>query len=253
MQNTSNEVVLINGVSDEVGQSIGLSFGGKGASVVIAGSDKASVDQTVAQIKEAKGEAIGCVVNPSNEGEVKAAVKKAVDTYGKLDVLVNNIAVKANVLQGKKTTDLTQADWNKTVTSGTDPLFLFCREAVSVMREKKYGRIINIGSLYYLGWPKVASLSAANAAIYGFTRALALETAIDNITVNSIGVGDLADAGLSEEETAKLKGSIPMARLGKPEDIDNAVEFFASRSAKYITGQTLFVCGGKCIHFSMSI
>jgi NAD(P)-dependent dehydrogenase (short-subunit alcohol dehydrogenase family) len=253
MQNTTNEVVLINGVSNAVGQSVALSFGDKGATVAVVDRDKDAVERLVARLNEGGAGAIGYVADPCKSDEVKTAIRKVVDKYGKIDVLVNNLSDQMGEIQRKNTVEMTDADWSETISSGLNPLFYFCREVVSTMREKKYGRVINIGSLYYLGWPGIANHSAANSAMFGFTRALALETAIDNITANCVAVGDLASAGLPEAQVAMLTGSIPVGRLGNAQDVDNVVEFLASPASKYITGQTLFVCGGKSIHFSMSV
>lgn len=253
MENTSNDVVLINGTSNEVGQSLALHFANNGSKVAVTGRDKDAVDRLVAQIKEVNGTAMGIVADPTQEDEVKTTIRQTIDQLGKLDVLVNNLYSVGNAVQGKNAVDLSAAVMNETMKDTLNPMFLFSREAVMAMRENKYGRIINIGSLYYLGFRGKTHQSAANSAIFGFTRALALESAIDNITVNCIAVGDLSDPDLSETDMAKMTGSIPVGRLGKAEDIDHAVHFFAAPSAKYITGQTLFVCGGKSIHFSMSV
>jgi 3-oxoacyl-[acyl-carrier protein] reductase/2-[hydroxy(phenyl)methyl]-succinyl-CoA dehydrogenase BbsC subunit len=109
--------------------------------------------------------------------------------------------------------------------------------------------------LEYLGWPGKANYSAAASGIFGLTRSLALELAKDDITVNCLSRGDILypEAGLAEEAAAKLADAQPVKRLGTPEDVANAVGFFASEASKYITGQTLFVCGGKSLYFSMSV
>lgn len=248
MQKGSNEVVLINGATSGVGEDISLSFA-KTAKLVVTGRDKDKIDAIVSKVKAIGGEAIGVAMDPANAGHVKEACKQALDKFGKIDVLVNNLDVSS----AKKVQDLTDSDWSESISSSLNPMFYFCREVIPAMREKRYGRIINIGSLYYLGWPGMANRSAANSAIFGFTRSMALEVANDNITSNCIAVGDLASAGQSESEVAGLTASIPTQRLGSPEDVGNAVAFLASKSSKYITGQTLFVCGGKSIHFSMSV
>jgi 3-oxoacyl-[acyl-carrier protein] reductase/2-[hydroxy(phenyl)methyl]-succinyl-CoA dehydrogenase BbsC subunit len=121
------------------------------------------------------------------------------------------------------------------------------------MRKNSHGRIISIGSLDYLGWQGKANYSAARSAIFGFTRSLALELAKSGITVNYVAKGEIAAAPLSEEDTARIKEVVPVQRAGKPEDVASVVGFFASDASSYLTGQTLFVCGGKSIYFSMSV
>ncbi|MGV8073482.1 MAG: SDR family NAD(P)-dependent oxidoreductase [Syntrophobacteraceae bacterium] len=249
MQKVANNVVLINGVANDVGENVSLAFAKLGAKVVVVDRDKAKVDAVVARVKDAKAEALGVVVDVADAAQVKGAVKQALDKFGKIDVLVNNVSV----VNAKSALDLTDAEWKDTLLSDLNPMFAFCREVLPAMREKKYGRVVNIGSMYYLGWPGKANLSAATSAIPGFTRSIALETANDRITANCVAVGDIANPALSEADVAKLVASIPVMRLGTPDDVSNAVTFFASETSKYVTGQTLFVCGGKCVHFSMSM
>lgn len=249
MPEPANDVILINGVTNEIGCDIGFHFAKSGAKVALVGNDKNKSDVMISQINALGGEVIGIVADIGNPGQVKDAVDRTLDAFGKIDVLVNNIDVQSP----KKALDLTDAEWNDAISSNLNPIFYFCRQVIPAMRQKKYGRIINIGSLYYLGWPGMANHSTANSALFGFTRSLALEVAHDNITSNCIAVGDLSNPDRSESEAAKLLESIPVQRLGTLEDVNNAVAFLASQGAKYVTGQTLFVCGGKCIHFSMSI
>jgi 3-oxoacyl-[acyl-carrier protein] reductase/2-[hydroxy(phenyl)methyl]-succinyl-CoA dehydrogenase BbsC subunit len=128
------------------------------------------------------------------------------------------------------------------------------RAVVPAMRERGYGRIINISSLEYLGLPGKIGVAAAQAGIFGLTRAAALEVARDNITVNNLVLGDIvADGTLSDEEKTVLAGSIPVKRVGSLADVAYAVAFFADEKAKYVTGQTFFICGGKSAYFSMSV
>ncbi len=148
---------------------------------------------------------------------------------------------------------MTYDDWNKSFQANLDPLFLFCSDVIPRMRDKKYGRVINIGNIDYLGQKGMSNYSAVKSAIFGFTRSLALEVGKEKITVNAVIKGDVSNPNLSEEASEKLAGSIPVKKLGTPEDVAYAVAYFASDTSKYVTGQTLFVCGGKSIHSSMSI
>jgi len=121
------------------------------------------------------------------------------------------------------------------------------------MKTRKYGRVINISSLSYLGFQGLSSYAAAKSALFGLTRSLALESARNGVTVNCVAKGDMATAGMDEATIEKCIKAIPVRRMGKPEDVAKAVGFFASDRSPYVTGQTFFVCGGKSIHFSMSI
>lgn len=101
--------------------------------------------------------------------------------------------------------------------------------------------------------PNLSSYAAAKSAIFGLTRSLALESARDGVTVNCVAKGDIATAGMTEADIEASVKAIPVRRIGRPEDVAKAVGFFASDRSPYVTGQTFFVCGGKSIHFSMSI
>lgn len=249
MGTDTTEVVVISGGTNVVGECVGLNFGKKGAKVVIVDGDEGKVNSLVSRIKDAGGEATGVVADPTSSEDVKKAVGSIIEDFKKIDVLVNNVdeTIEKNLV------DLTDEDWNRSIAANLNPAFLFSREVLPKMQENKYGRIINMGSLYYLGWSGKVGYSAAKSAIFGFTRSLALEFAKDGITVNTIAVGDLDRPDLSEDDVQNMTKSIPTMRLGKPDDVANAVGYLASQSSGYVTGQTLFVCGGRSAHFSMSI
>ena len=244
-----NRVALITGATNKVGEASSLKLSKGGAKVIVCDTDQAKVDSLVSKIKDNGGEAVGIVADPTKTAEVKKVVDEVMAQFGKIDILINNIDDPTV----KGFSDLTDDDWNEAINANLNPVFSFCHAVVPKMQEKKYGRVINISSLDYLGWQGKTSYSAAKSALFGFTRALALELAREGITVNCLPISDINPSGLSEEETAKLAGFLPVQRIGKPEDVANAVGFMASDTAKYVTGQTLFVCGGKCMHFSMSI
>ncbi len=249
MELLNERVVIIAGPVDEICDAIGMCLAKSGAKIAFAGSDRDKIEASVSKIEAAGGEAKAVIGDLSTADDVKKMVGEVIGVFGEIHVLINN----ADDPAGKGIVELTYGEWNKSLCANLDPLFLLCHEVIPIMKEKKYGRVINVGSIDYLGWPGKVNYSAAKSAIFGFTRSLALETAIDNITVNTVAKGDVAHLGLSEEDGAKLAEQLPVKRLGQPEDIANAVAFFASDNSKYVTGQTLFVCGGKSMHFSMSI
>jgi 3-oxoacyl-[acyl-carrier protein] reductase/2-[hydroxy(phenyl)methyl]-succinyl-CoA dehydrogenase BbsC subunit len=244
-----NRVALITGATNEIGEASSLRLSQGGAKIAVCDTDQAKVDSLVSKIKDHGGEAVGVVADPTKTTEVKKAVDEVMKQFGKIDILVNNI----DNPKVKGFSDLTDDDWNEAIDTNLNSVFSFCHEVVPKMQGKKHGRIINLSSLDYLGWQGKSSYSAAKSALFGFTRALALELAREGITVNCLPVSDINPSGLSEEEAAKLAGFLPVQRIGQPEDVANAVGFMASDTSKYVTGQTLFVCGGKCMHYSMSI
>ncbi|BBO80993.1 3-ketoacyl-ACP reductase [Desulfosarcina ovata subsp. sediminis] len=253
MQKAMNGVVLVNGIGHPVIESVCHCFARNGAKLVVVAEQNDRTDALVSAIKAEGGTAIGVRARAGDPDDAKASVAAAVEQFGKVDVLLNDWIGDISQPEAKTAIEWETAAWNSAVTDRMAKLFAFSREAALAMRENKYGRVVNLTSLYYLGWPGATERVAAYSAAFGFTRSMALESAKDNITVNCLAVGDMAQAGLKESETAKLTASIPMKRLGQPQDIQHAIAFLASERSKYITGQTLFVCGGKSIHFSMSV
>jgi 3-oxoacyl-[acyl-carrier protein] reductase/2-[hydroxy(phenyl)methyl]-succinyl-CoA dehydrogenase BbsC subunit len=168
---------------------------------------------------------------------------------GRIDILINNF----DHCDAKPVGELSNEDWQGCFDKNLNPVFYFTRAILPGMKAQKYGRVVNISSLTYIGWPGQSSYSAAKSAIFGLTRSLALETARDKVTVNCVAKGDILAADMTDETIEQLTKSIPVRKVGTPEDVAKAVGFFASDGSPYVTGQTFFVCGGKSIHFSMSI
>ena len=249
MEIAKDRVALISGKADEICDAVGVRLSKAGAKIAFFGSDQAKTDACASKIKAVGGDAASITGDPAKADDVRKAVDEVLETFGGIHILINN----ADDPSGSGIGDLAYDDWKKSFSANLDPLFLLCHEVIPRMREKQYGRVINIGSIDYLGWPGKVNYSAAKSAVFGFTRSLALEMAKDNITVNTVVKGDVVYSGLSEEDAEKLAASLPVKKAGKPEDIAYAVNFFASDISKYVTGQTLFVCGGKSMHFSMSI
>ncbi|EFK06839.1 putative 3-oxoacyl-[acyl-carrier-protein] reductase [delta proteobacterium NaphS2] len=249
MELVKNRVVLVVGATDEVGEAICLRLAKGGAKLAITDTEQTKVDDLLSRIKEAGSDSIGMLCDPTNADEVEKAVGDVVAYFGRVDVLVNNV----DDASGQGICDLPYDDWKKAIDVNLNSVFLFSKAIVPGMQEKKYGRVINVGSLGYLGLPGQADYAASKAAIFGFTRSLALELAKDDITVNYVVKGDVSRSGLSDEQAEALAASVPAQKLGKPQDVAMTVGFFASDHSKYVTGQTLFVCGGKSLHFSMSV
>jgi NAD(P)-dependent dehydrogenase (short-subunit alcohol dehydrogenase family) len=249
MEVVKDRVAVISGAAGEIGQAIALRFARKGAKIVVSDTDKVKVDELVAQIRAEGGQAIGIATNGAKSSDVKALVAEVIEKNSRIDILVNNMDCPG----GKTIAEITDENWDDCLSINLNSVFYFCREVLPRMREQKYGRIINIGSLDYIGWPGKSNYSAAKSAIFGLTRSLALESAIDDVTVNCVAKGDLRSADMSDEQAEKLATAIPAKKLGTPEDVARAVGYFASDASGYVTGQTFFVCGGKSAHFSMSI
>ena len=249
MEQINDRVALIAGVSNNVGEAIALWFADKGARLAVCDSDSSHVNDLVAKITDAGGEAVAFNVKLTDPDDVKTCVGQVMEQFGKIDILVNN----PDEPEGKALNDLSIEDFNSSIDINLKSQFYFLREIMPIMQKNGGGRIINISALEYLGLPGKVNLSTSTAGIFGLTRSLALEAAKDDVTVNNVVKGDIANGNETEEEIEKKAGKMPVKKLGKPADIARAVGFFASDFSKYVTGQTFFVCGGKSVHFSLSV
>lgn len=217
-----DRLVFINGGDDGIGAELTDALTRAGAKVTVSSGD-------------------------SPAGELTGMIEE----LGRVDVLINNV----DLATGSPVESMTADSWHKTLTANLKPVFECCRTAASAMAPAGYGRIVNIGRLDYLGLPGRADYCAAKSALLGLTRSLALELAGRGVTVNLIALGDMegGEAGQDGEQAASLAKSIPVQRLGRPADAVLAATYFASEEAAYTTGQTLFVCGGKSVYFSLSV
>ena len=176
--------------------------------------------------------------------QIAAAFEKIEAGTGGIDLLVNN----AGIAQQKLFTDITDGDWNAMIACDLSGVFHCCRAALPGMIRKKYGRIVNISSMWgQVGGSCEVHYSAAKAGVIGLTKALAKETALSGVTVNCVAPGVIDTpmmSPFSAEDIAALCEEIPMGRLGSGDEVAAAVAFFASDGASYITGQVLGVNGG---------
>lgn len=244
-----DRVVMIESVGDDIGYAVALKMASQGAKLALLDINGENTSTMVKKLKDQGIEAFGVTNDPADCTGAKQAIASVMDKYGRIDVLINNSDVKEELPIG----DSKAKDWYQGTKNNSDPAYFLSREAIAVMRKQGYGRIINIGSLEYLGLPNYSGYGASKSSMFGFTRSLALETAKDNITVNWVVKGTIVSSDMSEEQVEKLSAKVPVKRLGTPDDVAGAVSFFASETSKFVTGQTFFVCGGKSLYFSMSI
>lgn len=242
----AERVVLITGSASGMGRQTALRFAQQGAAVVINDIDAAKVDSTVEDFREQGLRVLGVVADISNKAAVEAMVQRAVEKFGRVDVLVNNAGIeRAGALR-----KLSEADWDLTVDVNLKGTFL-CSQAVhGHMVTAKHGRIINIASRAWLGGAGQAPYSSAKAGVVGLTRTLAIELGRSGITVNCIAPG-LIHTPMWDELPAKdqqfLLARQPTGRLGDVDDIANAVLFLADDDAGFVSGQVLYVCGGRSL------
>jgi len=245
MSDNLNDVqtALVTGASRGIGRAIALTLAERGYRVI----GTATTDAGAQQITEALAGRSGCKgvrLDVNDAAGVTALVEGIVKEYGGLQVLVNNAGITRDGLAMR----MKDEDWDAVHDTNLKAVFRMSREVMRPMMKQRFGRIVNITSVVGAsGNPGQANYAAAKAGVAGMTRALARELGSRNITVNCVAPGfidtDMTDV-LPEAQRAALLQSIPLNRLGQPEEIANAVAFLASREAGYITGTELHVNGG---------
>jgi 3-oxoacyl-[acyl-carrier protein] reductase len=244
MAQLTGRVALVTGASQGIGRACALALAEAGANVALAARNQEKLT-AVAKEVEGKGAQAGSFqMDVSNEDSVKAAVQSALERFGKIDILVNNAGVTKDTLLMR----MKRADWDSVIQTNLGGAF-FCTQAViSSMLKQRWGRIVNITSVFgQMGQVGQANYSASKAGLIGFTMAMAREVASRNITVNAVAPGYIATAmteGLSEDLKSKVNEMIPLGRPGTDMEVAHAVRFLASEEAAYITGHVLNVNGG---------
>ncbi|MFI5134165.1 MAG: SDR family oxidoreductase [Chitinophagales bacterium] len=238
------QIAIVTGAAKGIGKAISQRLVDDGFFVLLVDMDKSSGEKTVTEI--GKDKAAFYLADISNEMQVTGLFQTIEKTHGKIDVLVNN----AGIIRDNMIWNMTALDFDLVINVNLKGTWLMCREAGKKMKQQNAGRMINISSRAWMGNMGQTNYSASKAGVIGLTRALALELGKYNVSVNAIAPG-LIDTPLTQkikkEVLEKLIQAQPTKTMGKPEDIANTVSFLVSEKTNFITGQIIYVDGGKSI------
>ena len=240
----NGQVALVTGGSRGIGQGIVLALARAGATVIGTSTSDKGAEGITRAIAEAGGKGAGRVLDVRDSAGCAAFVDRAQEEFGALGILVNNAGVTRDNLLARMKDD----EWDEIQATNLKPVFVLARAVLRGMMKARAGRIVNVTSVVgHTGNPGQTNYAAAKAGISGFTKSLAREVGSRNITVNCVAPGfietDMTRA-LAPEQTKRLIENVPLGRLGRVEDVAQAVLFLCSPAAGYITGATLHVNGG---------
>jgi 3-oxoacyl-[acyl-carrier protein] reductase len=243
-----DQVAIVTGGAQGIGRAIATLFAGEGANLVLSDIDEASVQATAAQIaKEKNVKAIGVKGNVAHFADCEKLVEQSVDTFGRIDILINNAGITRDNLLMRMGDD----EWDSVIAVNLKGVFNCTKAAIRPMMKARKGRIVNIASVVGLmGNAGQANYSASKGGVVALTKTCAREFASRNILVNAVAPGfirtRMTDA-LTEEQKKKLLELIPLGRLGEAEDVAKVVLFLCSAESSYITGHVVSVNGGMYI------
>jgi len=240
----NDKVALVTGASQGIGRDTALALAQAGAKVAVAARNQEKLAALVGEIEAAGGAALAVTMDVADAEQVKAGFKQVVEKFGRLDILVNNAAITRDGLSMR----MKQDDWEAVLKTNLTGAHLCIQQALSTMMRARAGRIINISSVVaQSGNAGQANYVAAKAGLIGLTKAIAIEIASRNITVNAVAPGfietPMTDV-LPDKVKEELKTRIPLGRMGSPREVAAAIVFLASDEAGYITGHVLNVNGG---------
>ncbi|HSS96662.1 MAG TPA: 3-oxoacyl-[acyl-carrier-protein] reductase [Terriglobales bacterium] len=240
----SGRVALITGASQGIGRTCALKLAAQGTTVAVVARNQEKLDELVKEITAAGGKASAFALDVANEEQIKTVFKEALAQLGKIDILVNNAGITKDTLIMR----MKRADWDAVINTNLTSAYLCTQQVISSMLKQRWGRVINITSVFgQTGQAGQANYAASKAGLIGLTMALAREVASRNITCNAVAPGFIETSMtsvLSEEFRQTALKMIPLSRVGTPDDVANAVAFLASEEASYITGHVLNVNGG---------
>src|SRR5437764_6158040 len=240
----SGRVALVSGASQGIGKACALKLAERGATVAVAARNEEKLKELVNHISGAGSKAAAFPMDVADEEQVKDTCKAVIAQLGKIDILVNNAGITRDQLVMR----MKRSDWDAVINTNLTSGYLCTQQAISSMLKQRWGRIINITSIFgQMGQAGQANYAASKAGLIGLTMAIARELGSRNITCNAVAPGFIETAmtaELPEELKQNALKMIPLARIGSPDDVANCVAFLASEEAAYVTGHVLNVNGG---------
>jgi 3-oxoacyl-[acyl-carrier protein] reductase len=244
MKRFEGRIALVTGASRGIGAAIARRLGAEGATVLAAARSAEGLERIVSEIVAGAGRAEAVRIDVSDAASIESAVKESLASHGQIDVLVNN----AGITEDNLVLRMSRESWDRVLTTNLTGAFLLTQAVVKSMVRRRYGRIVNVTSVVGLmGNAGQANYAAAKAGLVGLTKSVARELGSRNVTCNAVAPGFIETAmteRMTEDARAALTGQIPLERLGRPEDVANAVAYLASEEAGYVTGTILNVSGG---------
>ncbi|HTH89802.1 3-oxoacyl-ACP reductase FabG [Mycobacterium sp.] len=241
------QVAVVTGAASGIGLAIARELAAAGATVAVADIAGEAADAAAAAMVDDGGRAVGIAADVTSRPAVEALFGKVEAELGPVDVLVNNAGISID----RGVRRVSDDDWQRTVAVNQTGVFLCSQAAARSMIPRRSGRIINIASRAWLGWFGQVSYASSKGGVVSATRALAIELAKYGITVNCLAPG-LIDTPLLRAEPPEVMERLlkaqPMGTLGAPADVAHAARFLASPTARAVTGQVLYVCGGKSLY-----
>jgi len=251
MSRFDGRVAIITGAGRGIGQAYAKSLAEEGTKICV--TDIIDTDNTVNIIKQAGGDAIGVHCDVLDKDQVDAMVAATIEAYGKVDIMVTNAALFAD-LQQKSFMDISEDEWDRVMQVNTRGVFTCAKAVVPEMRKNQYGKIVNIASgTVFKGTPMLLHYVSSKGAMIAFTRALARELGDDNICVNALAPGlTMSEKVIGKEQWESIKDANAASRAIKrdelPEDLVGAMKFLCSSDSDFMTGQTMLVDGGSAMH-----
>jgi len=244
MAGVEGRVALVTGASQGIGRACALVLAAGGAKVALCARNEEKLQQAAAEIAGQGGEAAVFKMDVASEDEIKSGAKAVLAHFGNIDILVNNAGVTRDQLMMR----MKRNDWDDVINTNLTGPFLLAQAVIGSMLKQRWGRIINVTSIFgQIGQAGQTNYASSKAGLIGLTMSLAREVASRSITVNAVAPGFIDTAMtsvLSDELKEKMRTLVPLGRTGTDMEVAHAVKFLASEEAGYITGEVLKVNGG---------